>query len=174
MTNQTAIKKVAADYTAAWNSKSADAVASFYAENGDIIINKGDPWNGRSRVRDMAAGFYADVPDLTLTCVAPAPMPSLSGHSPAMMPQPETLSRCMGGRNGKLATVPLSTRRAVGLTQKITPVRSKANKKLGNRVKPISQNSSCTPSVRHQDLISIPTAVRAAPARYSPKAAPAP
>jgi uncharacterized protein (TIGR02246 family) len=59
---------MAADYTAAWNSKSAQAVASFYAEDGEIIINKGDPWRGRSRVQDMAAGFYADVPDLTLTC----------------------------------------------------------------------------------------------------------
>jgi uncharacterized protein (TIGR02246 family) len=62
------IEKIAAEYTAAWNSKSAEAVASFYAEDGEIIINRGDPWTGRSRVRDMAAGFYADVPDLTLTC----------------------------------------------------------------------------------------------------------
>ncbi len=63
-----AVTKMAADYTAAWNSKSAKAVASFYAENGEIIINNGEPWSGRSRVQDMAAGFYADVPDLTLTC----------------------------------------------------------------------------------------------------------
>lgn len=62
------VAKMAADYTAAWNSKSAEAVASFYAENGEIIINNGEPWSGRSRVQDMAAGFYADVPDLTLTC----------------------------------------------------------------------------------------------------------
>ena len=63
-----AVAKMAADYTAAWNSKSPEAVASFYAEDGEIIINNGDPWSGRSRVKDMAAGFYADVPDLTLTC----------------------------------------------------------------------------------------------------------
>ncbi len=62
------VAKMAANYTAAWNSKSAEAVASFYAEDGEIIINNGDPWSGRSRVQDMAAGFYADVPDLTLTC----------------------------------------------------------------------------------------------------------
>ena len=68
MTEQDAVTKIAADYTAAWNSKSAEAVASFYAQDGEIIINNGDPWSGRSRVRDMAAGFYADVPDLTLTC----------------------------------------------------------------------------------------------------------
>lgn len=62
------VARIAADYTAAWNSKSADAVASFYAPEGEIIINRGEPWIGRSRVRDMAAGFYADVPDLKLTC----------------------------------------------------------------------------------------------------------
>jgi uncharacterized protein (TIGR02246 family) len=62
------IKKMAASYTAAWNSGSAEAVASFYALDGDLIINRGEPWNGRSRVADMAAGFYADVPDLSLTC----------------------------------------------------------------------------------------------------------
>ncbi len=62
------VKQIAADYTAAWNSKSAEAVASFYAADGEIVINRGEPWTGRSRVRDMAAGFYADVPDLALTC----------------------------------------------------------------------------------------------------------
>ncbi|MDE0852358.1 nuclear transport factor 2 family protein [Yoonia sp.] len=62
------VADMAADYAKAWNSKSAKAVASFYAEDGEIIINNGDPWSGRSRVQDMAAGFYADVPDLTLTC----------------------------------------------------------------------------------------------------------
>ena len=63
-----AVFKMAADYTEAWNSKSAEAVASFYAEDGSIVINDGDPWNGRSRVQDMAAGFFTDVPDLKLTC----------------------------------------------------------------------------------------------------------
>ena len=68
MIDPDAVAKMAADYTAVWNSRSAEAVASFYAEDGEIIINNGDPWTGRSRVQDMAAGFYADVPDLTLAC----------------------------------------------------------------------------------------------------------
>ena len=68
MINTKNVEQMAADYTAAWNSKSAEAVASFYAEDGEIIINNGEPWSGRSRVQDMAAGFYTDVPDLTLTC----------------------------------------------------------------------------------------------------------
>ena len=63
-----AVAKMAADYTAAWNSGSAEAVAAFYAEDGEIAINRGEPWSGRDRVRDMAAGFFADVPDMALVC----------------------------------------------------------------------------------------------------------
>ncbi len=62
------IRQVADAYTAAWNSGSADAVAAFYAPNGRIVINRGQPWEGRAGVAEMAAGFFADVPDLTLVC----------------------------------------------------------------------------------------------------------
>jgi uncharacterized protein (TIGR02246 family) len=63
-----AVAKMATECTQAWNSKSAEAVASLCAEDGEIIINRGEPWTGRSRVADMASGFYADVPDLSLVC----------------------------------------------------------------------------------------------------------
>lgn len=62
------IERMAAEYTAAWNSHTAEAVAAHYAEDGEIIINNGAPWTGRGRVAEMAAGFFADVPDLVLTC----------------------------------------------------------------------------------------------------------
>ena len=62
------LAKLADGYTGAWNTGSADAVAGFYAEDGQITINRGDPWLGRTGVRDMAAGFFADVPDLVLSC----------------------------------------------------------------------------------------------------------
>jgi uncharacterized protein (TIGR02246 family) len=62
------VAKLAHDYTAAWNSKSPDAVSSFFAEDGEIVINRGEPWIGRKRIADMAAGFFADVPDMALTC----------------------------------------------------------------------------------------------------------
>ena len=64
------VSKMANEYTAAWNSKSAEAVASFYAEDGQIIINRGELWKGRSGIAEMASGFYADVSDLSLTCDA--------------------------------------------------------------------------------------------------------
>jgi uncharacterized protein (TIGR02246 family) len=65
-----AIRTIADAYTAAWNSGSADAVSAFYAEDGSIVINRGAPWEGRSGVAQMAAGFFADVPDLALVCDA--------------------------------------------------------------------------------------------------------
>jgi len=61
-------KQVADAYTAAWNSGSAQAVAEFYAKDGGIVINRGEPWQGRDRVAQMAAGFFSDVPDLKLVC----------------------------------------------------------------------------------------------------------
>lgn len=62
------IEQIAAAYTAAWNSGSAEAVAAFYAKEGTIVINRGNPWQGREGVAAMAAGFFSDVPDLKLAC----------------------------------------------------------------------------------------------------------
>ncbi|WP_424969969.1 nuclear transport factor 2 family protein [Dinoroseobacter sp. S76] len=70
MTTQDRLEALARDYTAAWNSGDPNAVAGFYAEEGGIIINRGDPWQGRAKVAEMAAGFFADVPDLSLRCDA--------------------------------------------------------------------------------------------------------
>ena len=68
MTAEQRVREMAAAYTEAWNSGSAQAVASFYALDGQIVINRGQPWLGRQGVADMAAGFFADVPDLHLVC----------------------------------------------------------------------------------------------------------
>lgn len=62
------IAEIAASYTAAWNSGSAAAVADHYAPEGGIVINRGAPWSGRAQVQKMSEGFFADVPDLSLTC----------------------------------------------------------------------------------------------------------
>jgi uncharacterized protein (TIGR02246 family) len=62
------VHKLASAYTAAWNSGSPEAVAAFYAREGQIVINRGTPWVGRKGITDMAAGFFADVPDLNLVC----------------------------------------------------------------------------------------------------------
>ena len=60
--------EIAEAYTAAWNSGSPVAVAEFYAQDGRIVINRGEPWEGRTGIAEMAAGFFADVPNLALVC----------------------------------------------------------------------------------------------------------
>jgi uncharacterized protein (TIGR02246 family) len=62
------VRTMAETYTAAWNSGSPEAVAAFFAQDGQIAINRGKPWCGRHGISEMAAGFYADVPDLKLCC----------------------------------------------------------------------------------------------------------
>jgi uncharacterized protein (TIGR02246 family) len=62
------IEKLADAYTAAWNTGSPQSVAGYFAEDGEIVINRGMPWRGRLGIAEMAAGFFADVPDLKLTC----------------------------------------------------------------------------------------------------------
>ena len=53
-------------YTEAWCSHDPDAVASFYATDGQIVINDGEPSRGRSEVAEMARGFYEGFPDLVV------------------------------------------------------------------------------------------------------------
>ena len=60
--------ELAAAYTAAWNTRQPEAVAVFFALDGAIVINNASAWRGRAGIAQMAAGFYADIPDLHLTC----------------------------------------------------------------------------------------------------------
>ena len=68
--DQRTANELAVAYTAAWNSGASDGVAAFYAPEGEIVINRGSPWVGRKGVADMAAGFFTEIPDLTLACDA--------------------------------------------------------------------------------------------------------
>lgn len=63
-----AAAKLGEAYTAAWNTGSPHVVASFFASEGKIVINGGEPWTGRARIAEMAKGFFSDVPDLRLVC----------------------------------------------------------------------------------------------------------
>lgn len=64
------IDQIAAAYAAAWSSKSPQAVASFFADDGWITINGGAASQGRAAIAEMAAGFYAEFPDLVVLCDA--------------------------------------------------------------------------------------------------------
>lgn len=58
------ISDMAEGYAKAWSSRSPEAVASFYEENGRITINNGEPIVGRAAIADMAKGFYKEFPNL--------------------------------------------------------------------------------------------------------------
>jgi len=60
--------KLAEACTAAWNAGSSHAVAEFFAEQGAIVINGGEPWTGRAGVQKMADDFFSEVPNLFLVC----------------------------------------------------------------------------------------------------------
>ena len=66
--NPTDVEALAEAYPRAWNSGSPQRVASFYSGEGEIVINRGTPWRGREGIAEMAAGFFAGVPDLKLVC----------------------------------------------------------------------------------------------------------
>jgi predicted ester cyclase len=55
------------DYTAAWNSKKPEKMASFYAENGSLTINNGTPSEGRTQIAEAARSFMVAFPDLKLS-----------------------------------------------------------------------------------------------------------
>jgi len=62
------VQDMATAYTRAWCSGDPDSVASFYAPNASIVINRGDPHQDRAGVSAMAAAFHADFPDLVVIC----------------------------------------------------------------------------------------------------------
>jgi len=62
------VKAMAVAYAEAWCSKSPQAVASFFAPDGSISINRGEPSTGQAALVEMAAGFYAAVPDISVYC----------------------------------------------------------------------------------------------------------
>ena len=66
--NPNEMNEIAQAYADAWCSGSPAAVASFYAEDGQIQINRGDVLKGRAAIEGMASGFFAEFPDLVVIC----------------------------------------------------------------------------------------------------------
>jgi uncharacterized protein (TIGR02246 family) len=58
------LREFATRYTAAWCSHDAASVASFYAENGSLKINAGDPSVGREAITAAAQDFITTFPDM--------------------------------------------------------------------------------------------------------------
>jgi len=55
-------------YAEAWSSHRPERVAAFYADDGQIVVNKGEAIRGRAAIANMAAGFYAAFPDMIVQC----------------------------------------------------------------------------------------------------------
>ena len=51
-------------YTAAWCSQDAASVAAFFAEDGSLTINDGEPALGRQAITADAQGFMSAFPDM--------------------------------------------------------------------------------------------------------------
>ena len=58
------LKGFARNYTAAWCSQDAASVASFFAENGSLKINDGNPAVGRTAITEAAQSFMTAFPDM--------------------------------------------------------------------------------------------------------------
>ena len=56
-------------YAAAWSSQDPDALAAFYASDGILKVNDGEPAIGRDAVRATAASFMTGFPDMTVALV---------------------------------------------------------------------------------------------------------
>jgi hypothetical protein len=61
------LTEFATKYTAAWCSQDAARVASFFAGNGSLQINEGEPSVGRIAIAEAAQGFMTAFPDMVVT-----------------------------------------------------------------------------------------------------------
>ncbi len=63
--NPEKLEQFALDYTAAWCSGDPARVASFFAEDGTLVVN-GSPSVGRTAIAGVAQGFMSAFPDMVL------------------------------------------------------------------------------------------------------------
>jgi sugar lactone lactonase YvrE len=60
------IPEFATDYTAAWGSQDPASVAAFFAEDGSLKINDGEPSVGRAAITATAQSFMTALPDMVI------------------------------------------------------------------------------------------------------------
>jgi uncharacterized protein (TIGR02246 family) len=60
------VNDFATRYTAAWCSRNAARVASFFAAEGSLQVNDGHPAVGRAAIANVAEGFMTAFPDLVV------------------------------------------------------------------------------------------------------------
>jgi steroid delta-isomerase-like uncharacterized protein len=73
-TNEESLTDFATRYAAAWSSQDPESLASFYAEDGALRVNDGDPAAGRAAIAAKAKEFMDAFPDMVVA------MDSVSGE----------------------------------------------------------------------------------------------
>ncbi|MEO1220257.1 MAG: nuclear transport factor 2 family protein [Pseudomonadota bacterium] len=61
------IASFAQRYAAAWSSQNPDSVASFYSEEGRLVVNDGEAAVGREAIAEVARAFMQAFPDMVVT-----------------------------------------------------------------------------------------------------------
>lgn len=67
--DSTDLTEFATRYAAAWSSQDPATLASFYADNGSITVNDGEPSVGRDAVEETARAFMTGFPDMVVRLV---------------------------------------------------------------------------------------------------------
>jgi len=65
--SQSELTDFATRYAAAWSSQDPQGLASFYAEDGSLIVNAGEPAVGRTAIAAKAGAFMEAFPDMVVT-----------------------------------------------------------------------------------------------------------
>jgi len=65
--SQSELTDFATRYAAAWSSQNPEDLASFYADEGSLRVNAGDPAVGRTAIAAKARGFMEAFPDMVVT-----------------------------------------------------------------------------------------------------------
>jgi len=60
------LTEFATRYAAAWSSQNPEELASFYAEDGSLTVNAGNPSVGRAAIAATAREFMDAFPDMTV------------------------------------------------------------------------------------------------------------
>lgn len=60
------VRELAKRYAEAWGSQAPESVAGFFAEDGSLTINEGEPAVGREAIAEVAQSFMTDLPDMVL------------------------------------------------------------------------------------------------------------
>jgi len=64
--NQTELNDFATRYAAAWSSKNPAALATFYAQDGSLSVNDGEPAVGHAAITIKVQGFMQAFPDMVV------------------------------------------------------------------------------------------------------------